>query len=123
VPIDQEQLRAERVRVHQANRAGDWSQREKLIVDAARAEFAETRAREQHDAELAAAVTWAERKSAAASKAGNSDEASLCTAAAESIKAGEWPISRRISADPEVMRFAGLRSTLNYAGKNRRLDD
>lgn len=120
--LDYDTVRAARL-ASRSPTPSDWDQREKLIVDAARAEFAETRAREQHDAERAEFEAFCDRKADAADKAGNTDLGNLWCVAAETIKEGLWPISRCISADPEVMRFAGLRSTLNYRGANRRLDD
>ena len=122
MPIDQEQLRAERVRIAEANRAGDWSQREAELIARDRAELAAQREAEQHQAELAAAGKFFEAKAAAASKAGNPDEASLWTAAGASLKAGQWPIHRRIASDPEITRWQGVRTRLAYAGQTRRLD-
>ena len=48
MPIDQEMLRAERVRVHEANRASDFDAREKAMIAQDRAELAAQREAEQH---------------------------------------------------------------------------
>jgi hypothetical protein len=120
VPIDQETLRQERVRVAEANRAGDWSQREAELIARDRAELAKQREVETHERELAAFASFCQRKAETAK--GTEDEA-LWDRAAEAIKAGKWPIARRLSADPEMTRWQGLRSHLNYRGENRRLDD
>lgn len=98
----------------------EWDRQTAEQVKLDREAYAAAREQEVHQRELEACEIFCQRKAAAAE--GTEDE-SLWDRAAESIKAGEWPISRRLSADPEIMRFAGLRSTLNYAGKNRRLDD
>lgn len=121
MPLDYSQLQRQR----QANQVpkSDWDEREKLIVDAARAEYREQRDREQHQSELAAAVTWCERKATAASKAGDPDDTALWTAAATSIKAGKWPIHRRIASSPDVVAHQACRTRLLYQGQTARLDD
>jgi hypothetical protein len=123
VPIDQEQLRAERVRVAKANRAGDWSQREAELIARDRAALAEQHQAEQHQAELAAAVTWAERKSAAASKAGDPTDTDLWSRAAATLKEGRWPVSRRVASSPDVTAHQACRTRLLYQGLSARLDD
>lgn len=122
MPVDWETVRLARL-ASRSPTPSDWDQREKLIVDAARVEFAETRAREQDDAELAAAVTWAERKSAAASKAGDPDDTDLWTRAAATLRKGRWPVSRRVASSPDVVAHQHIRSELLYQGLSSRLDD
>lgn len=121
MPLDYSQLQRDR----QANHVpkSDWDQREKLIVDAARAEFAEQRDRETQERELAAAVTWCERKSAAASKAGDPDDTALWTRAASTLADGKWPISRRIASSPDVTLHQACRTRLLYAGQTARIED
>ena len=123
MPIDQEQLRAERVRVHQANRAGDWSQREAELIARDRAELAAQREAEQHQAELAAAEKYFTAKAGAASKAGDPDDTVLWTAAATSIKAGKWPIHRRIASSPDVVAHQAVRTRLLYQGLTAQIED
>ena len=116
--VDHEQLRAERVRVAAANRAGDWSQREAELIARDRAELAAQREAEQHQDELAKFASFAERKAK-----DNPADAELWKAAASNAGKGLWTIARRISADPEIMRFGALRTRLNYQGKNVQLND
>jgi len=56
VPIDQEQLRADRVRVSEAARASDWDAREAELIARDRAELAAQREAEQHQAEVNSCV-------------------------------------------------------------------
>ena len=105
MPIDQEQLRAERVRVHQANRAGDWSEREAELIARDRAELAAEREAETHERELAAFTAFATRKAAAAVKAGDTDRAKTWNAAATNAGKGLWTIARTIRSDPESAKF------------------
>jgi hypothetical protein len=119
VALDYETLRRNRVN-EQARDMSDWDKAAAEQVERDRAAYAQSREEEAHRRDLEAFQIFCQRKAAAA--VGTEDE-SLWDRAAESIRAGEWPISRRLSADPEIMRFAGLRTRLNYAGSNRRLDD
>lgn|GEM_PF-2276147 len=123
MPIDQEQLRAERVRVAEANRAGDWSQREAELIARDRAALAAQREAEQHQAELAAAVTWAERKSVAASKANDPDDTALWSRAAATLREGHWPVSRRVASAPDVTAHQAVRTRLLYQGLSSRIED
>jgi hypothetical protein len=123
VPIDYEQLRAARIRVAEQNRESDWSLREKAIVDRDRATLAAQRAAEQHQRELAAAVTWATAKSAAAREAGDPDNTALWSRAAQTLKEGRWPVCRRVASSPDVVRHQAVRTRLLYEGQSARLDD
>jgi hypothetical protein len=121
--IDQDVLRAERARVHEANRAGDWSQREAELIARDRAELAAQREAEQHQRELAAAAAWAQRKADAASKDGNPDDTALWSRAAATLKEGRWPVSRRVASSPDVTAHQACRTRLLYQGLGARLDD
>jgi hypothetical protein len=116
-------LRAERVRVHEANRASDFDAREKALIARDRAALVAQRDAEQHQRELAAAVTWATAKSAAASKAGDPDDTALWTRAAQTLKEGRWPVCRRVASSPDVVRHQAVRTRLLYQGLSSRLDD
>ena len=58
-----------------------------------------------------------------AETATNEDDAGLWDRAAETIKAGKWPITRRIASDPEITRWQGVRTRLLYAGQTARIED
>jgi hypothetical protein len=121
VPIDYEQLRAERIRVAEQNRESDWSLREKAIVDRDRAELAKQREAEQHRSEVNAFSAFALDQAQAARKAGHADNAETWDDAIVTIGRGLWPVSRVVMSHPAIGRFQGLRTRLNYAGKNRRI--
>lgn len=117
MPIDQEMLRAERVRVHEANRASDFDAREKALIARDRAELAAQREAEQHDRELKSFASFCQRKAAAAR---NTDDAELWTEARENAERGDWTIARRISSDPEITAHQPLRTRLLYEGRTAR---
>ena len=117
MPIDPEFLRAERIRVHEANKAGDWNERERLLIERDRAELAEQRAAAEHEAELEEFSAFADERAREAREAGNADAADVWDAAAINIAEGKFTHARTINSDPRISRFQPLRSRLAYAGK------
>src|SRR5271157_4102411 len=117
MPIDPEFLRAERIRVHEANKAGDWNERERLLIERDRAELAEQRAAAEHEAELSQYAAFAERRAAAASDRGDQRAEMVWGQAMTNIGYGTWIHERLINSDPEITRFQALRSRLALAGK------
>ena len=95
---------------------------ETAAVSQARADVRNRQAREQHEREKREFSAFALEAAQAARKAGYTADAETWDQAVISIGQGFWPVSRTVQAHPAITRFQGLRSKLNYAAKNRRLD-
>ena len=101
----------------------EWEAREAEI--AAKEEQARTdrAAAEQHRREKNEFLSFAQSRYALAKRNGNQAVADVWFGAAEAITKDKWPISKHLNTDPGMTRFQGLRSRLNYQGKNVRLKD
>ncbi len=117
--LDYETLRRNRVN-EQARDMSDWDKAAAEQVERDRAAYAQSREEEAHRRDLEAFQIFCQRKAAAAE--GTADEA-VWDRAAETIKAGKWPISRRLASDPEITRWQGVRTRLLYAGQTARIED
>ncbi len=121
MPVDWETVRRNRV-AESPHPMSDWDAKAAEQVKLDREAYAKDREEEAHTRDLEAFQVFAARKAETAERSGNTDDAALWDAAAASIKAGQWPIHRRLASDPEIAQWGSLRTRLNYSGSNRRLD-
>ncbi len=73
---------------------------------------------ERHRTEVRDFAGHALERALEARKTGDAYRARVWDEAIIHINNNKWPISRIITADPEVMRFGSLRTRLNYRGSN-----
>jgi hypothetical protein len=97
--------------------------REQAELDAIRKGWAERRAAEQHEAELARYGSFCARMEVAATKAGDERRAKDWGAARQNIGKGLWSVGRTVASEPSVTAFQNLRTNLLYEGRTVRLDD
>ncbi len=116
MPIDYETVR----RNNPAPPPGsDWSERERLAVEAMRADMAKQREQEQHERAKEDYAAFAKSKAAAARKRGQRGDdrvARVWDAAAANIAGGKWTVDPTVNTEPAVTRFQPLRTQLAYAG-------
>jgi hypothetical protein len=114
--IDQEQLRAERQRAADAARESDWAERERLAVEAMRADHARQREAEQHQRQCQAYARFATARAAVAR---SGDDAKVWTDAATNIGKDDpvWIKHPTIDGEPAVTAHQALRTRLGYLGK------
>jgi hypothetical protein len=76
------------------------------------------REQQEHTRDQLAFANHALNRAVEAKKQGRDDDSKTWLDAFGAINAGNWPVSRLVQSDPHVMKFASLRTRLNYAGKN-----
>jgi hypothetical protein len=93
-------------------------EQEAAWVHARRQEEAAEQEQAQHTKDQLAAANHFLNRSVEAAKQGHADEQKTWLDAFGAINAGNWPVHRIIQSDPHMMKFASLRTRLNYQGKN-----
>jgi hypothetical protein len=101
--------------------SGDWDEKERLAVEAMRAEHAQRREQEQHERDVQAYAKFANGKAEQARKAADEQRAKVWDQAAANIGKGLWTVDKVIASDPAVTAYQGLRTTLLYQGKTAQL--
>jgi len=120
--IDYETVRRNRV-AEQPAAMSDWDAMTAEQVKRDREAYQLEREAEAHTRDLEACEMFCQRKAEDAERAGNSADAGLWDQAAETIKAGKWPVHRRLSSDPEIVKWQGVRTRLLYLGKGVRIGE
>ncbi len=128
MPIDYETVRANRLAQAAAQEAREQisgialghnlTEAEASWLAGRRQEEAERREQETHVREVRDFAGHALERALEARKTGDAYRARVWDEAIIHINNNKWPISRIITADPEVMRFGSLRTRLNYRGSN-----
>ncbi len=99
----------------------EWERREAEIDAEHKQAQADRATAESNRKEQEGFLAFAKSRYELAMKNGNKATAATWFEAAEAIVDGKWPISKLLNSDPGVMRFAGLRTRLNYLGRNRQI--
>ncbi len=104
----------------------DWVQRQTEQTEALLANMTREKEQAEHARDCRAYAGFCTARAEQLRTRGNrTDEqkAAVYERAAQEIQAGKWLVSPTINSDPAAMRFAPLRTRLNYLGKNVRSED
>ena len=120
--IDYEVLRQQRQQAADAARKSDWAERERLAVEAMRADHARQREVEQHQRQCQAYARFATARAAVAR---SGDDAKVWTDAATNIGKDDpvWIKHPTVDGDPAITAHQALRTRLGYLGKIVRFAD
>ena len=103
--------------------ATEWDAREAELKAAEEKSRTDRAAAEGHRKEQQSFLDFCKGRYDLAMRNGNTRLADVWFESAEAITQDKWPISKLINSDPGVMKFAPLRTRLNYQGKNVQLED
>lgn len=133
MPIDYEQIRADRVAAERDRQDRDAIEGAKLNHRLSESEAAFLVGRRQfeaaeaekklHEQERHSFANHCLNRAVEATKAGNAADQKTWSDGYLAIVVGKWPIHKTIRSDPHVMKYAELRTRLNYRGENTQLDE